>query len=407
MTAAVLILSNCLALIPTVAYVPLLPEIKKTIVMDFTQYGLFTGLAGVLAIVCAIPAGMAIKRYGARKVFLFGAVFMIAGLFILSISRNFAGALSGRGLWQGGLRFLNPAILAALVVSVPEKYRGTALGVNIAVSMIGIIIAQNIAAWISMTSGWQAAIQFFSALVFVGATIFFLFYRGNAAAAEETLKGDRTVVKPGEPKPRSVYLMPSVWLTCLLVIFTAEEGLVDTFAVVQMGEIWGTDAMQFARIISIGLFIGIFVNLGAGWCGDKFGRWNILILTGIFNSMIGVCLLIGQFDNKSIYIIGLFIAKALQLTTLVITNSMAPTFLGGRDVGPIIAIFALGGGVGQYVGPQLLGILKDVTKTYTAGWVYTIACGLAATMIAIGFKIYFERKEISEPAEPAAIGDGR
>jgi MFS family permease len=393
MTASVLVIVNCLATIPSMAYVPLIPAIKKTIAMNGTQLGLFSGLAGILGIVCAVPAGMAIKGFGARKVFLSAVVFMIAGLFMLSSSSNFSAALSGRGVWQIGLRFLLPALTAALVVTIPDKYRSTALGIGTGISMVGTIIGQNIGARISQTSGWQVAIQFFAAIVFVAGIIFFFFYRGAAAARGEILKSDRKVLKPGEPKPRSVYSMPSIWMLCLLVIFAGEEGLVDTFAVVQMSEIWNTNAVQFAWITSMGLLLAIFVNLGAGWCGDRFGRWNMLIVSGIFNSMVGVCLVIGQFDNKEIYIMGILIAKALQLTTLLFVNSMAPTFLGGRDIGPIIAIIALGSSLGQYLGPQVIGILKDTTKAYTAGWIYITACGVIATLFAVGFKIYFDRKE--------------
>jgi MFS family permease len=189
--------------------------------------------------------------------------------------------------------------------------------------------------------------------------------------------------------------MPSIWLLCLLVIFACEEGLVNIFASKQMKEIWGTEEQAFSLILSVGMFIAIFVNLGAGWCGDRFGRWNMLIVTGALNTLVGVCLLIGQYDNKGVYITGLMIAKALQMTTVLFVNSMAPTFLGGRDVGPIIAIIMLGGSLGQYFGPQVIGILKDATGNYTAGWIYITLCGVAATLLAIGFKVYYSRKEKS------------
>jgi len=327
LTASILIIVNCLALIPSMAYVPLIPAIKKTIMMNGAQLGLFAGLAGVLAIICAVPAGMAIKQFGARKVFLSGVVLMIAGLFLLSFSSDFTGALSGRGIWQIGLRFLLPALTAATVVVVPDKYRSRMLGIGIAVSYIGTIIAQNIGAYMSQTSGWQSAIQLFAVIVAVAAIISFIFYRGNAAAEGETLKSNKTIVNPNEPKLRSVYAMPSVWMLCLLVIFSSEEGVIDSFAVLQMGEVWGTDAVQFAQILSMGMVLAIFVNLVAGWCGDKFGRWNMLIVSGALSSMVGACLLMGQTDNKAVYITGIMIAKALQLTPTLFVNSMAPTFL--------------------------------------------------------------------------------
>jgi MFS family permease len=269
------------------------------------------------------------------------------------------------------------------------------MGIGIAVSYIGTIIAQNLGAWIAQVSDWQVTIRFFAAIVSLGGAVFFLFYRGKPASeAEAALKGEgKASQKSDKAKHRSVYLTPSVWMLCLLVIFACEEGLVDSFAVIQMGELWGTDAVQFAWILSFGMILAIFVNLGAGWCGDRFGNWNMLIATGLLNSMVGVCLLVGQFNMKSIYITGILIAKALQLTTTLFVNSLAPTFLGGRDVGPIIAIIFLGSGLGQYFGPQVIGILKDTTGAYTIGWIYIAACGVMSVLISFGFKIYFERKE--------------
>lgn len=390
--ATVLILVNCLAMIPSIAYVPLASAILETITMKGWQAGLFHGLAGVLAIVCAVPAGIAIKRFGARKTFMTGGVFMVGGLLLLSAAASFPEALSGRGVWQVGIRFLLPALTAALVVAVPDRHRSTVLGINIAVSMLGTIIAQNIGAWISETSGWQVSIQFFSGVVAVAVVIFIVFYRGTAAKSGDSLQEKKTPTPADGEKSRSVYAMPSVWLLCLLVIFACEEGLVDFFARLEMKDVWGTGTLAFSKITSIGLFLAIFVNLGAGWCGDRFGRWNMLIVTGILNSLIGICLLIGQSGHKGIYITGLLIAKALQMTTTLFVNSMAPTFLKGRDVGPIIAIIMLGGGLGQYLGPQVIGILKDVTGNYSAGWIYIAICGVIATLLATGFKVYYGRR---------------
>ncbi len=390
--AAVLILVNCLAMIPSMAYVPLVSDIMATISMTKTQLGFFSGMAGILAIVCAIPAGMAIKRFGARKTFMAGGIFMVGGLLMLSAATTFPGAVSGRGVWQIGIRFLLPALTAALVVAVPENKRSTMLGASIAVSMVGTIIAQNIGAWMSETSGWQVSIQFFAIIVAVSVVIFLVFYRGAGAKSGDILQEKKVPKSTDGPKTRSVYAMPSIWLLCLLVIFACEEGLVDIFARLQMKDIWGTGTLAFSEITSVGIFLAIFTNLGAGWCGDRFGRWNMLIITGALNTLIGVFLLFGQFDRKGLYIAGLLIAKALQMTTTLFVNSMAPSFLKGRDVGPIIAIIMLGGGLGQYLGPQVIGILNDATGGYSAGWIYIAICGVIATLLATGFKLYYSRR---------------
>src|SRR5512144_326511 len=47
---------------------PLLPDIQKEFSMSHTQIGLFTGMYGLLALVLSVPAGLAAKRYGEKRV---------------------------------------------------------------------------------------------------------------------------------------------------------------------------------------------------------------------------------------------------------------------------------------------------------------------------------------------------
>jgi len=380
---------NAFSFIPSMAYVPLIPAIKNAIAMNFTQLGLFSGMAGVIAIVVSIPAGMLIKRFGEKKVYIGGTALIVIGLVILAISKDFVTALTGRGIWQIGLRCVVPAITAAIVISVPDNRRGTILGINSAVGMIGTVLAMNISASMSQTLGWRASILFFCGLVVIGGIILSLFYKRRPAidGKPETNKNASIDLH----KTRSIYAMPSFWLLCLLVLFACEEGLVDNFAVLQMKEVWATGAVQFSKIVSIGMMLAVIVNLIAGWSGDKFGQWNMLILAGILNTCVGLCLIIGgMYGSMSIYIVGILIAKALQLTVILLVNSMAAMFNEG-NVGPVIAIIAFGSGLGQYIGPQVLGILRDVTKAYTAGWVYMAMCGAISLFIAIGFKMYYQK----------------
>jgi MFS family permease len=183
-----------------------------------------------------------------------------------------------------------------------------------------------------------------------------------------------------------------MWLLCLLVIFVCEEGLVDTFAVMQMDEVWKITSVQFSYITTIGLIAAIIVNFFVGWAGDKFGRWNMMIAVCAINTLVGILLIIGQNNMIIIYIIGLVIAKSLQMSSILLANSMVPTLLNGREVGPIIGLITLGSGIGQYIGPQILGILRDMTKDYTTGWIYMIFIGLVSLIIATNFKFYYNRE---------------
>ncbi|MCC7461980.1 MAG: MFS transporter [Gammaproteobacteria bacterium] len=320
-----------------------------------------------------------------------GLVLMVLGVLALAASGSFQVALASRGLWQTGLRFMLPAVTAALVLAAPAERRSTVLGVNVAISMVFTIVAQNLGAQVGESAGWQAAMTWFAGVIALAAVVFLLGSRPTDTAVQP----ERPGAPAGMPGGRSAFRMPSMWLLCLLVICACEEGLVDTLAVVQMREQWNTGAVAFARIISLGMMLAIFVNLAGGWLGDRLGHWNLLIASGVLNTLVGVCLLAGQGGSVPIYVTGLLIAKALQLSTALFVNAMAPRLLGGREVGPIVAIVALGGGVGQYVGPQVLGVLRDVTGAYTAGWVFITLSGALATALAFGFKRYYGRPEVA------------
>jgi len=49
----------------------------------------------------------------------------------------------------------------------------------------------------------------------------------------------------------------------------------------------------------------------------------------------------------------------------------------------VMGIVSLGAGVFGYLGPQLLGILKDVSGTFAAGWCFIAAIAAATAIGAI------------------------
>ena len=73
---------------------------------------------------------------------------------------------------------------------------------------------------------------------------------------------------------------------------------------------------------------------------------------------------------------------------LIIALSFTATNLGyglcgelrGSQTANVVGMVSLGAGVFGYVGPQVLGVLRDVSGSFKAGW-YFIACLSAATAI--------------------------
>ena len=75
------------------------------------------------------------------------------------------------------------------------------------------------------------------------------------------------------------------------------------------------------------------------------------------------------------------VATALVISLgLCATNqifALAGDVVGRSELGPVMGVVGLGGGVFGYVGPQVLGLLRDRTGGFTAGW-YFVAVGVIA-----------------------------
>jgi nitrate/nitrite transporter NarK len=64
--------------------------------------------------------------------------------------------------------------------------------------------------------------------------------------------------------------------------------------------------------------------------------------------------------------------------------ALAGEVVGRSEIGPVMGVVGLGGGLFGYVGPQVLGMLRDRTGGFTAGW-YFVAGGVVLSLIEVLF----------------------
>ncbi|MBC2665704.1 MFS transporter [Novosphingobium flavum] len=386
---AMLLLANGLMLAPSIGFVPLIPQIKANFDLTFSQVGFFSGIAGLAGILCALPAGAAIARFGYKRALLGGIVLATLGLLALAIAKGFVLSLTARALWQVGVRFAVPAAVTGAVLCTVPQYRSTAMGLLTAAGMLATVATMNVSSAIAEQSGWRASILFFGGVMFCAAAIATFLptmkVEGEASAdpAASTHDAART-------EHRSAYRQPWMWVLCLLVLLAGEEGVVDNFAALQMQSVWGYGPSTFAKLTSIGLVLAVGMNLVIGLVADRFGRWPLAIAVCGINLVASLLLLVGQHATTPvIYSVGLIIAKAFQLSIPLLVNSMAPAFMGRAEAGRVIALTALGASLGQFIGPQSLGWLRDITGSYSAGWLFMSATCAATLTLALLLRAKF------------------
>jgi predicted MFS family arabinose efflux permease len=358
---------------------PLLPSIQQQFGMSFTQLGLFTGIYGLMALALSVPAGVSAKRFGERRVLAVGLLGVAAGSVMLGQAWDFESALTFRGLTIFGYRFAFVSVLIAVALTAPPSLRGRTMGIVGATAALASVIGAPLGGVLVREFGWRVAILGYASMAALGAAVFWMFYgstpeRGRADSHPENVASDR-----------SAFLSPVVWMLALIVGLGGFGQFTITYFVPSVaGAVYGLDAAAAGVIISTGYVAAILVNLGIGILTDRFNK--LIVLGGVFvvlavaSASIAVENVV-TFRVATAAVIGFGFAAANQL------YGLAASVMPRREAANAMGVVSLGAGVFGYFGPQMLGILRDRTGSFAAGF-YMVAI---ADVITLGLILLLYR----------------
>ena len=359
----------------SLGFSPLLPDIQRDFGINYSQVGLFSGVYGLVAIIFSIPGGVLAKRFGEKIVLWFGLLVVTAGLVLLSQSPNFTVGLSARTIWIIGYRVAFVCVMTAIARVVPSHRRSTAMGILGAMSSLASVIGAPFGTSIGVAFGWRKGILAFAGMALLGSIVFWIFYRTPETAAQHSNLEHGFV----QSMDASAFSNPLVWSMVLLGL-TNMGGFSATFFVPSaVKTTFHLGPTVAAYVISASYVTAIFANLLCGYLADRLNRWGV---------MIGLMMLLipASFAMMAPNFAAFRIATALVISLgLCATNqifAIASEVMPGREIGPVMGIVSLGGGIFGYVGPQMLGILRDRTGSFTAGW-YFVAIGALIALLVI------------------------
>jgi predicted MFS family arabinose efflux permease len=357
---------------------PLLPSIQQEFGMSYTQLGLFTGVYGLLAIALSVPAGLSAKRFGEKRVLAAGLLGVAGGSVLLGEAWNFDSAFAFRGLTIFGYRFAFVSVLIAVALTAPPSLRGRTMGVLGATSAMASVVGAPLGGVLVGQFGWRVAILGYAGMAVLGAAVFWLFYR-------PTTDGDSAAVEAQSAhgvSRRSAFLSPVVWMLALIVGLGGFGQFTVTYFVPSVARaVYGLDAAAAGVIISTGYLTAIVVNLGIGLLADRFNKLVVLggvfIVLAIASSSLAIEHLV-IFRVATAAVIGFGFTAANQL------YGLAGSVMPRREAGNAMGVVSLGAGLFGFFGPQMLGILRDYTGSFAAGfYMVAIADGLTLGLIAL------------------------
>lgn len=363
----------------SLGFSPLLPALQAEFRMSFSQLGLFTGAYGLLAIALSVPSGLAVRRFGSKPMMCAGMAVVFAGLIMVAVAGSFAAAFAGRALWLTGYRLAFVAVLAALATTCPPGLRGRSMGVLGAIACVASVLGAPFGSLLSVHFDWRGGLVGFAALAIVGLVVVAIAFRPQTLPDAQPSESQPRVCEE-ESSAGSAFLAPRVWGVALFSGLVGMPAFGATFFAPSAARMnFHIEAISTAWIISLGYLLGMVVNLLVGVLVDHFNKWAVLT---VLIACVVPCALLMNSSNLAVFRLATATVIALSFTGVNQSYGLASDVVRGSQVGNVMGVVSLGAGLTGYVGPQLLGILRDRTHTFRAGWIM-LAVIAAATCVDV------------------------
>jgi predicted MFS family arabinose efflux permease len=364
---------------------PLLPSIQQEFGMSYTQLGLFAGLYGLLAMLLSVPAGISAKRFGEKRVLGLGLLGVATGSVLLGEAWSFESALTFRGLTIFGYRFAFVSVLIAVALTAPRSLRGRTMGVLGATSALASVVGAPLGGLLVGEFGWRVAILGYAAMAVLGATVFWLFYRPTTDDPAGTAEH-----RVAAPASRSAFLSPVVWMIALIVGLGGFGQFTVTYFVPSVANaLYGLDAAAAGVVISTGYLTAIVVNLGVGLLVDRFNK--LVVLGGVF-VLLAVASWSLAIEDVLVFRVATAAVIGFGFTAANQLYGLAGSVMPREEAGHAMGLVSLGAGLFGYFGPQMLGILRDQTGSFAAGF-YMVAIADVMTLVLIAVMYRMTRGE--------------
>ena len=286
------------------------PAIMKEYGVGLGDIGLLISLYLAPGIAFALPGGEIGRRFGDKRVVLFGLALMIAGGLLMAFAPTWHWQIAGRIIAGIGGVVLNVLMSKMVTDWFAGKEIATAMAIFVNSWPAGIALCLFVLPAVAAAKGIAAALLLTTAFCVLGFIVLAVLYRPPSGAPSAA-----TVASASWPHPAAIRAM--VVAGAIWGLFNAALGMVFGFGTTMLVERgWGLAAAGSATSLVLWI-VSVSVPFG-GVLADRTGKHIEIMLVGF----------------------GLFAAALLTATR---TDSVIPAFValgvvGGLSAGPIMSL---------------------------------------------------------------------
>jgi ACS family glucarate transporter-like MFS transporter len=349
-------------------------------------------------ILCILPMGLLIDRFGARAV-------ITTGMFIWSGASAVTGLVTGLGtlicarLALGvGESSSYPAANRIIREWAPRGERATMTAIFNVGSTLGSAAGIFFAALLITSFGWRFTFYVLGSLTFVWAVVWSAVYRTPEKARWLSERERRYIVEQREPPTddhvhemelKALLRCPSMWGLLITQGFQTYSGyLFLTWLPSYLQNVRHLALMQVGWLGMLPYLVSMVSGIVVGAASDRMMRGRDLS-TGVRRKLMIVLMLISTCIMFVPFATSLVVMELLIITAIACgigANSLnfalaADLIYDPKSAGTVFGLVVLGGNVFGFLAPILTGFIISLTHAYTlsfvlAGALLYIACGL-------------------------------
>lgn len=378
-----------LAQLSNQALLPSLGAMRDDLGLSYAELGWVVAAFGLARLLVDLPAGSLATRWNPRSVLVaaLGASAIASGLGVFAVTGLQVATV--RLLMGVGSSIAQAMILTWIVGGAGRAGRGRVLARSEALFSLSGVFIPAIGGLLAGPLGWRVAFVMGSVAAASGLLAILLCTRASSAAQSLGASVVGTQRPDTGPPPWSALLsggkaLLAAYLATFIVFF-CRNGMLNAVLPVLGADKLGIQPFEIGLLFSVLNGLGIGAVLLGGRCGDRFGRFRML-LPGLGLLALAQALLFAIHDPLTYALVGLVQGLACfvnPLPTIVMGDALSP-WLRARGIAVYRAVCDLA----QLSAPALLGIALQLAGFPAA---QLLSLTLSLLVLASVSVLYFTR----------------
>jgi MFS family permease len=354
----------------------LAPYLRTSLHLSTFEVGLIPGLVFLGALSASVPAGQMTDRIGAGRALTLSQLGVACGVAVAALAFGRFNFLAGIAIAGVGYGAVNPATNVLSTGLVPRRRRALFLSVKQMGVTLGGLMAGLALPRIAQALGWRAALLAAVGVLLAGA-ITGRWITSRERAGWFGPAGHQA----SRSRPAAVHVsVPGAGPTAVFgFVMSGVQLSLAGYLTLYLVEAHGFAKTTAGAALSVAFAAACVGRIAWGWLSDRCftsHATTLVLISGA--STVALAVLASGVTGASLWLIvvmiGLFSLGWNGVYMALITDSAGPRGLGRATGRGLTAIYS-----GVAVVPPLLGVIKDVTHSWSAVWAVSIGGVLLAT----------------------------